>query len=194
VPTVALKDLPKVLSRQQERIFAATVRGMQAGAQAAIPHLRKATPKDRGHAKAAWHWKKVSGNGPLVATAFNDNPIIGILENGARPHGVSKEGQEAIYEWVLRNMRMIGGRKEGYAAVHGSELHEGQRRRTFKSVDSGEALARQITFLICRKIRKYGQKPHFFVRELLPLLSQIAHGEVERCHRELSNMPDRGAT
>jgi hypothetical protein len=185
--TVALKDLAKTLERHDVRTKASVNRGLRSAARFGRTHLVSVTPKDRGMAKAAWK----EYDGPIdargatpAAWVENSSPYIGILENGARPHAVSKEGQEAIYQWVLRNLRMIGSASEGYAAVHGNDLHEGQHRRTFGSVDGGEKLARQITFLICRKIRKYGSKPHFFVRDSMELLTRVAQREVERCLRE----------
>lgn len=187
MPTVALKSLAKTLQRHDERSKVAVARGLRSAAAFGRKHLVSVTPKDRGMAKAAW---KVH-NGPLNARGVtpaawveNSSPYIGILENGARPHAVSEEGQQAIYEWVVRNLRLVGNRQEGYAAVHGNDLHEGQRRRTFGAVDGGERLAKQITFLICRKIRKYGSKPGFFIRDSMELLTRVAQQEVERCLRE----------
>lgn len=187
MPTVALRNLAKTLQRHDARSRLAVNRGLRSAAHFGRAHLVSVTPKDRGMAKAAW---KVH-NGPINARSAtpaawveNSAPYIGILENGARPHAVSAEGQEAIFQWVLRNFRLVGSRMMGYAAVHGNDLHEDQKRRTFGGVDGGETLARRITFLICRKIRKYGTKPGFFIRDSMELLTRVAQREVERCLRE----------
>ena len=68
--------------------------------------------------------------------------------------------------------------KAGYAAVHVNELNAGQRRRRLGNIDKGEQLARSITFLICRKIRLKGQKPHWFVKNSMDELSRQAREEV----------------
>lgn len=70
-------------------------------------------------------------------TVSNDAPHAGIVELGARPHPVSKEGQEAIKRWAMRKL--------------GLEEKEAER----------------ATFLICRKIRKHGQKGRYVMRDSL---------------------------
>lgn len=190
---IKLSALPKVLERHGVGTFLAICKGLRAGARAGRTHLVRVTPKDRGMAKAAWKEHDGPRNArPPTPAAWLENsaPYIGILEKGARPHKVSAEGRQAIYEWVLRNFRMIGSASEGFAATHGNELHPGQRRRTFRSVQGGEAEAKRIAFLICRKIAREGTKPGYFVRDSMELLARMAQGEVERCLREMN--PGRG--
>lgn len=181
---VEMKSIGAVLQRHQEAQRAAIVHGLQSGARRGRPILVAVTPKDQGQAKAAWK-TILHGQAGVVATNENSAPHIGILENGARPHAVSKEGQEAIYQWVLRNLRLVGNKRDGYVAVHVNDLHESQRRKRLANQDGGETLARQITFLICRKIRKFGQAPRFFVRAALPELNRAVRDEVDRFMSEI---------
>jgi hypothetical protein len=52
--------------------------------------------------------------------------------------------------------------------------------------------ALNIAAAIIQKIRKKGQKPHYFVRELLPLMTEITQVEVERLLKEEANRPHPG--
>jgi hypothetical protein len=73
--------------------------------------------------------------GPVV---INDSPHGGVVEEGARPHPVSKEGQEAIYQWCIRKLHLE------------------------------EKEARQAAFLISQKIKHEGQEGHHLMRDALP--------------------------
>jgi hypothetical protein len=181
---VEMKAIGSVLQRHQKAQRLAIVQGLRSGARLGRTILVARTPKDIGMAKAAWK-TFYHGDTGVIATVENSSPYIGVLNAGARPHAVSKEGQEAIFQWVLRNMRLVGTRSTGYAAVHGNDLHEGQGRKKLQSQPGGEALARQIAFLICRKIRLRGQAPTWFARNALPDLNRAARGEVERCMAEI---------
>lgn len=212
--TVAMSALPKLLERHSAKTVEACAKGMRSAARYARGYLVRVTPKDRGLAQHGWKVYEGRLGGPaLMAQVFNDCPYIGILEKGARPHPVSAEGRFAIYEWVVRNFRLVGSAREGYAAVHGNDLHEGQRRRTMRGMkgmggarltspgrftqelilkirpqEEGKLnpIALNITGAICRKINLQGQKPRYFVRDSLPHLQDVSQREVERCLREVA--------
>ena len=176
---------PGLFKRIHADVKRATQKGLRSAARLSTAILVPRTPRDRGNAAAAWKNSAHNGEGDVVAYCLNTCPYIGILDLGARPHAVSKEGQEAIYQWVLRNLRLVGDRRQGFAVVHGNAVMPGTRMRKLTSIgDAGEKLARQITFLICRKIREKGQKPHYFMRDAMPLLAEGARDEVERCLKE----------
>ena len=191
VVTVTEAQLPTLLRWHAEGTGRAIVRGVRKSLQKAKRHLVSVTPKDKGAARRGWK-VKTAGTPTEVTSRFqgligaieNDSPIIGILEEGARPHPVSLEGQEAIYQWVLRHMRLVGNTTTGFAAVHASEPAKGTRTRRFGSVDQGEQLARRITYLICRKIRTKGQAPKYFVRDSMELIAHMCQVDVEAAIRE----------
>lgn len=203
MPTIALKDLAKTLERHDIRTKASVARGLRAAAHFGRTHLVSVTPKDRGMAKAAW---KVH-NGPInaqgatpAAWVENSAPYIGILENGARPHAVSEEGRQAIFEWVLRHFRGIetGSTRTGnnLLVVSGETLlgksKLGKRLVQRGSGDiRGTKLAWDITNAICWKIKRYGSKPHFFIRDSMELLTRVAQREFERCLREDAAKADK---
>jgi hypothetical protein len=192
--TVAMTAMPKLLERHDAKAREACAKGLRSAARFARTHLVKVTPKDRGMAKAAWkeHYGPANARPPTPAAwVENSAPYIGVLEMGARPHKVSIEGRQAIYEWVLRNFRMVGGTQTGYAAEHGNTLHPGQRRRAIKSVSGGETVAKRITYFICKKIEREGAKPRYFVRDSLDLLRDVALREAERCLREVAEKGGR---
>lgn len=191
VVTVTEAQLPTVLRWHAAGTARAIVRGVRKSMNKAKRHLVSVTPKDKGGARKGWK-VKTTGTPTEVTNQLhgtigeiaNDSPIIGILEMGARPHPVSLEGQEAIFQWVLRHMRLVGNTTTGFAAVHASELGKGTHRKKFGTVDGGERLARQITYLICRKIRTKGQAPRYFVRDSMDLIAIMCQMDVEAAIRD----------
>lgn len=195
VVTVTEAQLPTLLRWHAEGTARAIVRGVRRSMPKAKRHLVSVTPRDRGDARRGWKVKTAgtptevaTGHG-LIGSIENDAPYIGILEGGARPHPVSLEGQEAIYQWVLRHIRLVGSTTMGYAAVHASEIGKGTHRRKFGSVDGGEQLARRITYLICRKIRTKGQAPKYFVRDSMELIAEMCQRDVEAAVVERMKKP-----
>jgi hypothetical protein len=146
-----------------------------------------------------------------VAYCLNTCPYIGILEEGARPHAVSWEGQYSIYLWIERHFRMhssgalapVGTEgattrltntrsKAAYFARGREPLSKAgamvQRAIMGTHPEYGAKLlpaALNITGAIVMKIRAHGQKPHYFVKNSLDELAHGAREEVERCLREL---------
>ena len=83
-------------------------------------------------------------------SVLNDAPHAGIIELGARPHPVSKEGQEAIKQWCMRKLKL------------------------------SESEAASVAYLICQKIKKEGQKPHYFMRDAIPKAIEFFEIELKR--------------
>lgn len=79
----------------------------------------------------------------------NTAPHAGFLEMGTPPHPVSIEGQHAIKEWAMRKLGL------------------------------NEKEADRATFLICRKIRMFGQQPLYIIRRALPMLLKIFADELK---------------
>lgn len=127
---------------------------------------------------------------PEAVVLYNDAPHAGIIELGARPHPVSKEGIDAIAQWA--KTKLMGG-----APRHRrGPLTAKADARFAKRVDAYEAEARSIAFAIARKIGREGQRGRFIFRDELPTLARFVAVEV---HRSIEQMrkgpgPDLGGT
>ena len=170
VISVSLKDLPGVLDRTDKLAFEAVKYGARAGAQRGRSHIVRKTPRDQGQLAASW--KVNRGSGDVLAELINDAPHISIVELGARPHKVSREGWLAIYEWVRRHFR-------------GGELGGGGSMRPRRDGSVDPAIA-SITWGIVKKIEKVGQKPTFFVLNELPTLRELMAAELDLAFARLA--------
>ncbi len=130
--------------------------------------------------KASWHVVRVVGTsrlgnrGGLLAELINDAPHAGIIEHGARPHGVSREGWDAIYEWVRRHFgfTVMGARSQKMRGVMG---------------ETGEdPVLSEITWGIVKKLKREGQKPTYFIRNSLDECQELAAEEIERAIAEVA--------
>jgi hypothetical protein len=158
---IRFQDLPKALQKREKAVRAAIQRGAEKGARAGMSLLIRKTPVDQGELKASW---KVTTGGGRLATLTNTAPHVGIVELGARPHPVNREGWDAIYEWARR---------------HFTVSPTGQRRRVAKATGADPELSR-ITWGIVKKIEKYGQAPTYFVRNAMPEVQRLAVAAIVR--------------
>ncbi len=148
-------QLAKRLKLRRHQIREAVMAGARRGARGARAVLVIRSPKDRGNFKAAWRSKSFLRKSGEIARVSNDAPYAGIIERGARPHGVNKEGREALFHWVRRHFS-----------------------------DSTEEEQIGITYAIINKIRLKGQKPTLFVRKSLPDLRKLLTMETERALKQ----------
>ncbi len=107
---------------------------------------------DQGTLKSSWRAEKTA-EGAIV---YSDCPYAGIVEMGARPHPVSKEGQDAIALWAIRKL----------------------------GVDPDKAAS--VAFLICRKIAREGQAPKYLVAGVLDQAGVYFIQELTRVIKEAS--------
>jgi hypothetical protein len=168
---LGIDQLPAELARGEKRFERALERGLRRGAERGRAIIVKKTPTDLGQLRASWKVKSAQ----MVAELINDAPHAGIVELGARPHAVGPEGWHAIYEWVRRHPEMYG-EKKARTRVSAS-LSDLATSGPFKGSDP-EITA--ITNAIVQKIRRYGQKPTYFVRNNLESLKAALIAEVER--------------
>lgn len=142
-------------------------KAMKRSAMKARTKLARKTPKDLGQAKAGWKVSSlIKGTSRSRIDVYNDAPHVGVIELGARPHGVNLEGRIAIYEWVLRNIpreELIGPRRKG---------------SRMKKLKNDQAM--KITQAIVHKIRAHGQKPTYFVRSSMDEITAEFGKEVEK--------------
>lgn len=153
--------LPEELAKRERAIKEGILRGIRNGVRRGRAMLVLRTPKDMGLAKASWYDSSVGGPSTgTVAEIWNSAPYAGILEEGARPHGVSAEGRLAIYEWARRHFP-----------------------------DEDDAGLKRITHAICHKLATRGQRPTYFVREARPALVEAAVEEIIRSVQKISDQP-----
>lgn len=171
------RALPAELDRLDRRIRAAIKRGAMAAAQRGRAYLVSKTPVDQGQLKAAWRVKagtpSMDTDGDLLAIIVNDAPHIQMVELGAKPHTMSPEGWQAIYEWVRRHYR--GG------SFGGSGKMRARPRGVLVGPYKGpDPVINDITDAIVFRIAKYGQKPTLFVKNSVAKLEAIMRDEVDR--------------
>ena len=118
-----------------------------------VAHLANETDArgitDRGILKAGWRARGLASKG---AEVVNDAPHAGIIELGARPHPVSKEGVQAIARWAARKL----------------------------GIAKKDAMG--VAYRIASKIRAVGQKPHYLVRDSLPFACKFFEQEMRRAY------------
>jgi hypothetical protein len=138
---VQLDQLSGVLVRQHAKNMDRIDRGLIRAAKRGKAHMVKVTPTDQGQLRNSWQ-----AQGRLLR---NDAPHAGIVELGARPHGVNNAGMLALIAWAKR---------------HGA---------------STEKEAKAMAWGIAMKLRRVGQRATHFVRNELVELTKIAKVEVE---------------
>jgi hypothetical protein len=149
------------------------------------------------------------GNSAAVVV---DAPHAGIIELGARPHPVSREGVEAIARWVTKKLQAVAGpTKKVYDHLAGKyKISAPKDRRTYVKVAKAGPVREQfvgptkqgvkltkpgsynagytaealaVAYAIAANIKKYGQKPRYVVRRHLQYASDFYAQEVERVLR-----------
>ena len=120
----------------------AVEKGIERAAHRGRALLVKKTPVDRGNMKAAWK----AGDDYI----YNGAPYAGIVEEGARPHKVNREGIEALTGWA--------GRVLGVS----------------------ETEAESVAWAIAKKIEKEGQEGLFIVKDSMGDLKRFAMEEITR--------------
>ena len=170
---------------------AAFERGVKIAKQRGVALLKRRTPVDTGMMKNAW-----------AATKFgieNSAPYAGIIERGARPHKVNREGVEAIRDWVLRKgfvtyeqapTRIVrpGRGFQGPAQavrLHGPAQLKRANRKVYNEGRAGlngrgeqSKAVDAIVWAIVNKLKKKGYKGKFFVQASLDELTQFLDEEI----------------
>lgn len=145
---VKVKDVPKTLRMDLKMRTKGVYKGLYLGALRGKALLMKRTPVDEGNMKGAW---RVIRRAFKTVVINNDAPYAGVIEGGARPHGVSQAGREALLGWVLRH---------------------------FPNATAKEA--QSIVWGIVHKLKTEGQKPTWFVRKSIPELQDLMEREIRR--------------
>jgi len=123
-----------------------------------LPIVVKATPSDRGQARAAWEVRKVEGGAELYNTA----PHAATLEAGAAPH---KPPLMPILRWVVRkfglNLRNLG---------RGADKKPRRDKRSFNSIKEVPWGTYLVAKSIQEKIEREGSKPYGMISGNLSIL------------------------
>lgn len=184
------------LARFERRFPKAVERGLVAAAHRARRlmvqrHSSGRYPVYLGQMRAGWAVRRVPGG----AEMYNDAPHAGIVEEGARPHKVSKEGREAIKRWVLKKLgASLSSIANQEATARFRKLTKGAGRgrvgdavRTFAkdmrqeaAKSSIERQADAITWGIVEKLRAEGQKGLFVLKKSMPEIEKYIGQEVDR--------------
>ena len=127
--------------------------GMFLAAKRGEAQQKSLSPVYDGQYKSAWRAQKTA-NGACLE---NDAPYAGVIESGARPHAVNREGVDAIREWVRKQLLGISA-----------------------SLADENAEVESITWAIVKRIAEKGQEGKHIVRDSLPKLREWARSEIER--------------
>lgn len=152
------QDLARELGARGTQTRKATRAGVRLAAERGRGILAQATPVDTGAMKARW---RVSKGGTV--TIVNDAPYAGVVEAGARPHGVSIEGRHAIKLWFMRKV----GLPEKEAAIR--------------------------TEAFCQRLMAHGWVGKFFVRNSLDQLNAEVAKTIEHVLAEAGRKMAAGA-
>jgi len=188
--------LAALLRQRDNAARKAVQRAVLRGGARGLGVLRRASPSDLGQLRSSWELKRTGAKIAGVSAAFdreatllviqNNAPHAGIVEHGARPHPVSREGWEAIYWWVYRHRDYFGmvtksGKKKRVDAGGWKTYGRG----------GGEVWEQHpelasITYGIVKRLREEGQKPTYFVQKLLPHLQDYVAIEFVRLLKKLA--------
>lgn len=177
--------------RQRNRAnINAMIDGAIAGAFRGRKFIVRKTPRDQGQLRKSWKVKAGRRafilRDSLAAELINDAPHAGVVERGARPHPVSREGFLALVGWAKRH-GFKGARRKfqrgGRSRIQGPK----QETRLYGIVFADQdVLAARVAMGIVRKLRAHGQVGTFFVKKHLPELERRNWLEVKKALRAIS--------
>lgn len=150
------KAIPEAIA--ERAAFRAALRG--------LPVVVKATPSDRGAARAAWDVRRVKGGAEL----YNPAPYAATLEAGARPH---RPPLMPILRWVVRKW---GLNLENLGRTAGKKPR--RAKRSFQSIKDVPWLTYLVAKSIQEKIEKEGSKPHGMIAKNIGFLQLAYAAEV----------------
>ncbi len=157
------RDVPALLRAHARRVPELSHNASITAANRARTMLVRASPVYTGIFRNAWRVRLNPGKNQ-GATVENDAPHAGIIEKGARPHPVSREGIEALTLWAKRKL------------LHGASRAAAKRvsKKNRGSVTADiDAEAKRIAFAIAKKISQVGQKGLFLVEKRMGKFSKF---------------------
>ncbi len=180
----------------------AVLKAMKSAAQRGRAFMVSKSPVYRGILRNAWKVIKVSDQ---QINLENDQPYAGVLERGARPFKLSKEGLEALTLWVKR--KVLGGNfrrvKSGGSTTHlpwkEARAVQTAARKAGKAYKAQakwalDDEAKSIAFAIAKKWARDGKQGKFFIRNNIQRLAELMQDEMDRVLAEFFNRPLGGSS
>ncbi len=171
-------ELEKVLKQTGRRMPKVVKDACKIAAERGRAVLVGKTPVYESEMKNAW---KVASKGRDVAIV-NQAPHAGIVERGARPHGVNAEGRKALREWVIKK-GLVGkaAGPVGSATVAGKKMAANITAVGKRSAKPQASFDQQVDAIVARivnKLRVQGYKGTHFVEKSIPQLIEFAQMEI----------------
>ncbi len=169
--TIKPGELGGLIRSQQKGTLEAIREGSEIAAARVVAYLKTISPVYDGVFKNAWQVMSATAKG--LAGVSNSAPYAGIIEAGARPHGVSQEGVEAIREWVRKTVTVV--------ATAPSKQHPQGGAKALSHDDANDAFAwwvDEITWAIVKKLKEKGQKGRWLVRDNIGKFGNWAGQEI----------------
>lgn len=166
--TVDFDNFMPTLMADLEDLHMRYIRAMHRTAKDGAPLVARRAPKAFGELQQSVHSYGTAHGSEIAVEA----PHAEAVEIGSRPHVVPLED---LIDWVkLRGSLYTGGSRKADNMTIGREIKSmGNRRQT--PVDAPERIAKRIQSAIA----KHGTKPHWFVKNSLPLLEKLLKYHME---------------
>jgi hypothetical protein len=114
--------------------------------------LKRDTPNDTGRMSESWKTSVTPDKRTIIIK--NDAPYAAIVEFGARPHKVNREGLESIAEWAMYKLMLSSEDAKSFAFAFAKKLEKQGQKPTY-FVTAHEA---SYNKLFSRSIHKYFKK------------------------------------
>lgn len=187
-------ELNRLIRMRVKRMHSDTDKALRSAARKSVNPIRKRAPKAFGELQnSVQDYTKGSNGNPVVAV---DAPHAAAVEIGSPPH---KPDFEKLLAWVrLRGLQGLNRsgktiRKRFPRELGPTTPHQAPRVASLlKKLEvrgkrgvgrhSPSDAAVQVARAISNAIEKKGTRPHFFVRESMTEIAQIALEELKRFH------------
>lgn len=181
----------------------ALFQAMFSAAQRGKAYLVQRSPVDRGLLRNAWKILRLASIKEVQL--INDQPYAGVIERGARPFKMSKEGIIALTEWVKRkilagNIQIVkhgvSTRNMPWKKARASQLEHKRRGKSWQKAAlwALEDEAKKIAHAIAKKFERVGMSGKRFVMKNLHTLAGLMDSEVKRYLSKFFNRPLRGGS
>ncbi len=202
---VSLNRLGATLLKHEGIRQEAMRRGVAAGADRGVGLLVRKSKSVNYMGQFMNSWHVPTRRDRNLVTVRNDAPHAGIIEAGARPHGVNGAGRIALLEWVLKVIApqpvqgpLTADRAGNYAFSNKAAVRNARKGLRFgfgeggvkagkkarANIDAVYEAAMAIVVSICRNIKANGVKPHWIVKDNLDQLGAYARNEIVREMRQ----------